>query len=371
MAFIAVQGSLTLEENTGRKFLALRANVFRRTGKTILITSPYGAFRTPQQQGYLRQGYLTYSKTGLGPVFYYAAPVGQSNHEDGCAFDINNWAAVGEQVIKEEAAKLGLTRDPSERWHWNNLKGPRFAYSSTSLAGVGVTPIYNVSNVNTLDAQQHLVRLKYNIKADGEYGPQTKAAIMDYQGKHGLTKDGIPGPNTMASLRAEVAKLLAAEAAAAAQQKAIEAAAKLARETIPVFELFWDEKGSGFISTQFGTCGLPNMQVYNLFMRRLRAAREGWQEKFLHAEIDIMDSFFHLIVNARLAQVKLDTNKLASAINDELAKKGIKVSIQEIDWSDSVDKAMATAVADAMNAAVPRISKAIIKQSGETLAGIQ
>lgn len=134
MAFIAVQGTLTLEENTGRKFLAHRAAVYARTGKVIIITAPYGAFRTPQQQGYLRSGW----ERGL-PGFYYAAPVGGSNHEDGDAYDVNNWAAVGEQVIKEEAWRLKLVRDPSERWHWNNPRGPYHDYNPAGLALAGTT----------------------------------------------------------------------------------------------------------------------------------------------------------------------------------------------------------------------------------------
>lgn len=152
MGFIAVQGSMTLEENTGRKFIALRSRVFLRSGKIIKITEPYGAYRTPAIQQYLRNGYLNYIKTGIGPVFYYAAPDGQSNHQGGNAFDIFNWSYVGEQIIKEEAWKLNLVRDASERWHWNNLPGPNHAYNPTTTAG-GIDPagLNNGTVLITLD----------------------------------------------------------------------------------------------------------------------------------------------------------------------------------------------------------------------------
>jgi hypothetical protein len=128
------EGDLRLSVRTAAKYVLLKNNVHARTGKWIFITRPYGAGRTRAQQAYLRDGFVRRL-----PGFYYAAAPDtvQANHQDrgdgGHAFDINNWASVGERVIMEEARKVGLVRDPSERWHWND--------NGAALASLGITPI--------------------------------------------------------------------------------------------------------------------------------------------------------------------------------------------------------------------------------------
>lgn len=48
--------------------------------------------------------------------------------------------------------------------------------------------------------QQQLVALGYAIGVDGNFGPGTRRAVMDFQGKKGLTNDGVCGPSTWAAL---------------------------------------------------------------------------------------------------------------------------------------------------------------------------
>jgi predicted chitinase len=48
--------------------------------------------------------------------------------------------------------------------------------------------------------QQQLVALGYTIGVDGNFGPGTRAALVDFQGKKGLTNDGVCGPATWAAL---------------------------------------------------------------------------------------------------------------------------------------------------------------------------
>jgi predicted chitinase len=48
--------------------------------------------------------------------------------------------------------------------------------------------------------QQQLVTLGYQIGVDGNFGPGTRGAVVDFQGKNGLTNDGICGPATWAAL---------------------------------------------------------------------------------------------------------------------------------------------------------------------------
>lgn len=48
--------------------------------------------------------------------------------------------------------------------------------------------------------QTRLNKLKYKLSADGVYGPKTRAAVISFQGKNGLVKDGEVGPKTWAKL---------------------------------------------------------------------------------------------------------------------------------------------------------------------------
>lgn len=63
--------------------------------------------------------------------------------------------------------------------------------------------------------QQNLVKLGYDVGRsgyDGEYGPDTEAAVKAYQEAHGLDPDGEYGPLTHASMTDELAKLTGSDA---------------------------------------------------------------------------------------------------------------------------------------------------------------
>ncbi len=49
-------------------------------------------------------------------------------------------------------------------------------------------------------AQARLFVNGYNIEVDGDFGPNTKNAVIAFQATYGLTKDGIIGPKTWAKL---------------------------------------------------------------------------------------------------------------------------------------------------------------------------
>ena len=49
-------------------------------------------------------------------------------------------------------------------------------------------------------AQEHLISAGYKLGVDGGFGKNTRRAVMQFQAAHGLTADGIIGPETWAAL---------------------------------------------------------------------------------------------------------------------------------------------------------------------------
>lgn len=108
------------------------------------------------------------------------------------------------------------TRDKKSFWY-GQKQAPRttFGGSTTNV----VTPSPNVnSNVlrfgDTGDAvkelQEWLVKLGYNVGVkgpDGDFGSKTYVAVVDFQEKHNLDKDGIVGPLTKKAIKEAVAKM--------------------------------------------------------------------------------------------------------------------------------------------------------------------
>ena len=52
--------------------------------------------------------------------------------------------------------------------------------------------------------QERLDKLGYSVEIDGAFGAETEAAVMAFQGDHGLQDDGIVGPQTVAAMELEV-----------------------------------------------------------------------------------------------------------------------------------------------------------------------
>ncbi len=63
-----------------------------------------------------------------------------------------------------------------------------------------VDPMNYISWPAIRSAQEQLIKAGYKLIVDGIEGPQTIAAVKDFQRKNGLTVDGDVGPKTMAAL---------------------------------------------------------------------------------------------------------------------------------------------------------------------------
>jgi hypothetical protein len=66
-----------------------------------------------------------------------------------------------------------------------------------ALAQDAATPLApGVQSTDTVRALQQ----KLGVRADGVYGPKTRAAVRRFQRAHGLAPDGVAGPRTLAAL---------------------------------------------------------------------------------------------------------------------------------------------------------------------------
>ena len=53
-----------------------------------------------------------------------------------------------------------------------------------------------------VDLQNELIEAGYRLWADGDFGQNTREAVVDFQTRHGLTPDGVVGPRTWGFLKA-------------------------------------------------------------------------------------------------------------------------------------------------------------------------
>ena len=72
--------------------------------------------------------------------------------------------------------------------------------SPAAPVAAAVPPMARPDALTTTGLQQALNKLGFQVVVDGQFGPQTEAAVKSFQGHVGLTADGIPGPETMAAV---------------------------------------------------------------------------------------------------------------------------------------------------------------------------
>jgi hypothetical protein len=162
-------------------------------GINLTLTDSY---RTLSQQEDLKKRKPTLSATP-----------GRSVHGWGFAVDLAvEWPPkpFGNTVyewLKTSGPAIGwhLGRPKDEPWHWV-YRGPQSVVTgrtSAAAAATGATPDLQLGASG--DAVKQLQQL-LGITADGNFGPQTQAAVIAYQQANGLTADGVVGPQTWAKL---------------------------------------------------------------------------------------------------------------------------------------------------------------------------
>lgn len=169
-------------------------------GITIQVNSGY---RSIEEQRRLYEGY----KKGL-PGYNLAAPPGRSNHNFRTAADIRPHLGTSKAHLAV-ARRYGIVFPVrGEPWHAE----PEGASTSKVRSGPhykgGAVPLSRWPQKGTTDTaatkkwQQQLNAVtKAGLKVDGVFGDATHAATVAFQTKHGLTADGIVGPQTTGKMQ--------------------------------------------------------------------------------------------------------------------------------------------------------------------------
>jgi hypothetical protein len=219
---------------------AMRAMVAAASGDGVTISAT-GTWRSYDQQKHLFESrYVTRdtgrrSKVWNGTRYWQlpntamAATPGTSNHGFGLAADLSNSPTV---PIGGATLRWMATHGPSfgywntvrsEPWHWSYCLGddvpdgvaaPPIAADDRAIvdwaaeaASGGLDDVTVDSDVvagdhgrTTAWVQWRLRTLGHDIVIDGDFGPQTDAAVRAFQAAHGLEVDGRVGPMTRSAL---------------------------------------------------------------------------------------------------------------------------------------------------------------------------
>lgn len=111
-------------------------------------------------------------------------------------------------VVDARGHDSGVVHGPvgSYKWtHWAILKGMDgvVAEPDTATTTERSTVRRGDRGEAVKDLQRILKDMGYNLEVDGIFGPLTKSVVESYQGKTGLTRDGIVGPKTWAALESK------------------------------------------------------------------------------------------------------------------------------------------------------------------------
>jgi cell wall-associated NlpC family hydrolase len=113
---------------------------------------------------------------------------GAATHKAVRAFQRSHGLAVDGVVGALTASKLGLG------------SAKKASASTGTKAKSRTSGSSSASDPDLSSATIRAIQSKLGVDADGEWGPQTRKALRDYQRANGLEVDGVPGPATLGSM---------------------------------------------------------------------------------------------------------------------------------------------------------------------------
>lgn len=225
--FVDVEGSQInpFLQPKAKQSLAL---AIEERGTRLLINS---AYRTIAQQFLIRRQF----EAGLCGITAAAQP-GLSNHEGGLALDVEDpdgwqpfmqahgWKRLGRDFdyphydyrilagTRQDLNQLGIKAFQS-LWNKHNpgdLITADGTFGPNTAARLGQSPangfgMPDVAILRRNDRGKEVLALQQALgltgeAADGDFGPQTEAAVKSFQASKGLSPDGVAGPSTLAAL---------------------------------------------------------------------------------------------------------------------------------------------------------------------------
>jgi hypothetical protein len=168
----------------------------------VTTATPIFTFYSPQD------GTITYGGDCVSPVLsaisgnnsvtFNALPNGTHSN---CTITVTDGGGYASNVLAVPSFTVtgsSVTSLPTTTISTTNTTGI-YAYKFVNFLGVGST------GIDVTELQQRLtVEGVYSGAISGYYGPLTKAAVMKYQGLHGIDQFGYVGPGTRAMLNSGV-----------------------------------------------------------------------------------------------------------------------------------------------------------------------
>lgn len=225
-------GKGRMELTAARAFVAMQAAFKADTGRELGVTSAADSYRSRANQiGAFMRRYrpvynpltCTLAEGRLGPdgkrwfkLRGVAALAGFD--KDGNVRSLHGWGIAADLTpvdfdwLSRRAIEFGFkASSASEKWHWFYVRGDdvpkavldfeaglKPAKGKPAPVETPVTPKRPTLRLGSKGDDVKVVQAAIGAFVDGDFGPKTQAAVMQFQRDHGLTVDGIVGPQTWA-----------------------------------------------------------------------------------------------------------------------------------------------------------------------------
>lgn len=196
-----IAGGTQLSNQAAAAWNAMAAHIYKESGQRISTNGPDSAYRSVARQVYWRNYWCSHG------ACQNAAVPGNSNHGLGTAVDVpDSTGALLDRYGAEYGFKRSCSDAPWEHWHWHWCGG--WSGKNPGTGEAAEFPAIKQGNHGSAvgRAQKLLRRWNQGItqpEVDGDFGPVTHRAVVEFQAIHHLEPDGAVGKHTWRKLRRE------------------------------------------------------------------------------------------------------------------------------------------------------------------------